>query len=162
MVIKNKNFFLLDRARKMLMYGFSKRAGKNCFGRKTVFTQSGGYRLFYNCIDMKRTVSDIFVLLKVEKSVLYTSFLGLVCYSNGIFSYILLSDYINQIYSIYAGFVSFYGKGPNFLQEIVAGNFIHHIEVKPLNGAKIMRAAGSMAFIISKESEYSFLKMKSG
>jgi len=98
----------------------------------------------------------------LKKSVLYTSFLGLVCYSNGIFSYILLSDYINQIYSIYAGFVSFYGNGPNFLQEIIAGNFIHHIEVKPLNGAKIMRAAGSMAFIISKESEYSFLKMKSG
>jgi len=76
MVIKNKNFFLLDRARKMLMYGFSKRAGKNCFGRKTVFTQSGGYRLFYNCIDMKRTVSDIFVLLKIEKKCIIYIFFG--------------------------------------------------------------------------------------
>ena len=57
-----KNIFI-NRIRDFLIIGFSKRAGKNCFGRKTVFTQSGGYRLFYNHIDLKRNLADIFILL---------------------------------------------------------------------------------------------------
>ena len=36
-----KKNFLIKRVKKLLIFGFSKRAGKNCFGRKTIFTQSG-------------------------------------------------------------------------------------------------------------------------
>jgi large subunit ribosomal protein L2 len=153
---------LIKRVKKVLVFGFSKRAGKNCFGRKTIFTQSGGYRLFFNNIDYKRNMADIFVLIKIEKSILYTSFLGLICYSNGFFSYILLSDYIKNITSVYSGFLTYYKIAPTFLRFIPAGNFIHHVEVNPTKGVKIMRAAGTSCFIISKEKNYSFLKMKSG
>jgi large subunit ribosomal protein L2 len=158
-----KKNLLINRVRRFLIIGFSKRAGKNCFGRKTIFTQSGGYKLFYNNIDYKRNLSDIFILLRIEKNILYTSFLGFVCYSNGYFCYILLSDYIKNIKTIYSGFVTYYNKyGPSFLSLIPAGNFIHHVEVIPTKGVKLMRAAGTMCFIISKENNYSFLKMKSG
>ena len=69
-----KKNLLINRVRKFLIIGFSKRAGKNCFGRKTIFTQSGGYKLFYNNIDYKRNLADIFVLIRIEKSILYTSY----------------------------------------------------------------------------------------
>jgi ribosomal protein L2 len=110
-----KKNLLIKRVKKTLVLGFSKRAGKNCFGRKTIFTQSGGYRLFFNNIDYKRTFADIFVLLKIEKSVLYTSFLGLICYSNGFFCYILLSDYMKNIKNVYSGFLTYYKLAPTFL-----------------------------------------------
>jgi large subunit ribosomal protein L2 len=148
--------------RKILVFGFSKRAGKNCFGRKTIFTQSGGFRLFFNNIDYKRVIADIFILLKIEKSILYTSFLGLICYSNGFFSYIFLSDYLKKIKNIYSGFLINYKIKPTFLGNIPAGNFIHHVEVSPQKGVKIMRAAGTSCFILSKDKNFSFLKMKSG
>jgi len=157
-----KKNLLIKRIRNLLIIGFSKRAGKNCFGRKTIFTQSGGYKLFYNNLDLKRNMPDIFVLLRIEKSILYTSFLGFICYSNGYFCYIFLSDFIKNLKTIYSGFVTNYKYAPSFLSLIPAGNFIHHIEITPTKGVQIMRAAGTMGFIISKENNYSFLKMKSG
>jgi large subunit ribosomal protein L2 len=110
-----KKNLLIKRIKKTLILGFSKRAGKNCFGRKTIFTQSGGYRLFSNSIDYKRTIADIFVLLKIEKNPLYTSLLGFICYSNGFFCYIYLSDYLKNIKSIYSGFLTYYKIAPTFL-----------------------------------------------
>lgn len=161
-MFNNKKNLIIKRVRKELIIGFSRRAGKNCFGRKTIFTQSGGYRLFYNNLDYKRNMADIFVLLKIEKSVLYSAFLGFICYANGFFCYIMLSDFIKQIKSVYSGFFTFYKYAPAFLVDIPAGNFIHHVEVIPTKGVKLMRAAGTSCFIISKEGDYSFLKMKSG
>lgn len=158
---KNK-FFFIDRIKKNLIIGFSARAGVNCFGRKTIFTQSGGMRLFNTVVDFKRTVTDICMLLQIEKNVNYTSLLGLICYANGFFGYILLSDYMKQLRALYTGFSFSLLKGPTFLNNIPAGNFIHHVEFKPTMGAKMMRAAGTSCFVISKEGDYSFLKMGSG
>jgi len=155
-------FLLIKRVKKNLLFGFSKRAGKNCFGRKTIFTQSGGYRLFFNSIDLKRNIIDFYMLLAIEKSILYTSLLGLICYLNGYFCYIFLSDFFKKISSIYYGFTYKFSRGSTFLDNIPAGNFIHHVEVQPGLGVKIMRAAGTAAFIFSKEGNYSVLKMKSG
>jgi len=81
---------------------------------------------------------------------------------NGFFSYIILSDFIKSIGEIYYGFLSINKKCPLYLSMISAGNFIHHIETKPGEGAKLMRAAGSAGFIISQDLVYSFLKMGSG
>lgn len=115
-----KKNLLIKRIRSLLIIGFSKRAGKNCFGRKTIFTQSGGYKLFYNNLDFKRNMPDIFVLLRIEKSILYTSFLGFICYSNGYFCYIFLSDFIKNLKTIYSGFVTNYKYAPSFLSLIPA------------------------------------------
>ena len=41
-----KKNLLISRIRDFLIIGFSKRAGKNCFGRKTIFTQSGAINYF--------------------------------------------------------------------------------------------------------------------
>lgn len=132
------------------------------FWKKNNIYSKWSYKLFYNHVDFKRNLADIFVLLRIEKNILYTSFLGFICYSNGYFCYIFLSDFIKNLKTIYSGFVTYYKYAPSFLSLIPAGNFIHHIETTPTKGVQIMRAAGTMGFIISKEGNYSFLKMKSG
>lgn len=156
-----KSFFI-KRIKKNLVVGISTRAGRNSFGRKTILTQSGGSRLFLYSIDFKRSLNEYFYLLKIEKHINFTSFLGLICYSNGFFCYILLSNYMNKINKMYLGFNFDFSLSSMFLKYIPAGNFIHHIEDKPFSGAKFMRAAGTTGFIISQEFDHTHLKMPSG
>lgn len=162
MLLNNKKLFFINRVKKKIVIGSSHRAGVNCFGRKTIHTQSGGMRLFNLAIDTKRTVTDLCMLLRIEKNVNYTALLGLLCYANGLFCYVLLSDYMKQIGTLYSGFSFSLKQAPTFLANIPAGNFIHHIELKPTKGAKMMRSAGTTSFLISKEGSFSFLKMGSG
>ena len=156
-----KSFFI-KRIKKNLVVGISSRAGRNSFGRKTIFTQGGGLRLYLYSIDLKRNTNELFYLLKIEKHVNYTSFLGLICYANGFFCYIILSNFMNKLNKMYFGFNFFYSLSSMFLKFIPAGNFIHHIENYPSSGAKYMRAAGTTSFIISQEYDYTHLKMPSG
>ena len=160
--IINKFFYL--RINKNLVLGFTKRAGKNCFGRKTIFTQSGGYKLRLNSVDYKRILPFPFVLISIKQDSKVTGFLGLVCYLNGFFSYILLphlNDY--KFGEILPGFVKFFVKNAStFLKNVPNGNFVHHVELVSGNGAKLCRAAGCSAFIIGNDKMFSFLKMRSG
>jgi large subunit ribosomal protein L2 len=155
-----KGFFLI--IKKKLILGFSRRSGRNFFGRKTIFTQGGGVKYKKRLIDYKRNIPFNFVLLTVEKQLRNTALIGFVCYENGLFSYILLPDkYI--IGDLMPGFKNkFEMNASTFLMNIPTGNFVHHVEQSPGNGAKLVRAAGSSSFVISKDSNYVFLKMNSG
>jgi len=154
--------FLLSRVRKKLIIGINRKSGRNSFGRKTIYTQSGGYRQYLYSLDFKRTNRNLLILLSIEKNNKFTAFIGLVCYANGLFNYLILSDFMNLNDDYYYGFRYVLAKAPTFLFNIPAGNFIHHVEIKPTKGAKMMRAAGTTAFIISQDDNFSFLKMKSG
>src|SRR5271168_425345 len=89
--------FLINKIKKQLIIGFSKRAGRNFFGRKTIFTQGGGLKLKLRLIDFRRNFNGNGLLLTIEKDMNRTGFVGLVCYENGLFSYILLSSFNNII-----------------------------------------------------------------
>jgi len=160
-----KNKFFLCRIRKNLIIGFSKRAGRNFFGRKTILTQSGGVFNKNYIIDFKRNLQYNAILLTIHKDVNRTGLIGLICYENGLHSYILLSsDHIETgIGKIIYGFLNKLKKNSStFLLNIPTGNFIHHIENIPNRGAVLSRAAGCSSFVISKDNIYTHLKMNSG
>jgi len=130
---------------------------------KLFFTQGGGLFKKIRIIDYKRVVNSIGVLLTIEKDINRTGYVGLICYENGLISYILLPDDYNEIGAIVNGFLNrFHYNASTFLRNIPNGNFIHHIEVLPGRGATLTRAAGSSSFIISSDKKFSFLKMNSG
>src|SRR2546423_885853 len=85
--------FLINKIKKQLIIGFSNRAGKNFFGRKTIFTQSGGLKFKLRLIDFKRNFIGKGLLLLIEKDINRTGLIGLIFFSNGLFSYILLSSF---------------------------------------------------------------------
>ena len=156
--------FLINKIKKKLIVGFSNRAGKNFFGRKTIFTQSGGLKFKLRLIDFKRNFIGNSILLLIEKDINRTGLVGLICFSNGLFSYILLSanNYIENL-SFITGFCNFSKVGSSsFLNSIPTGNIVHHIEYVPLKSCKLSRAAGVSSFLISRDENYSFLKMNSG
>jgi large subunit ribosomal protein L2 len=162
MVVIGEKFFV-NRVKKNLLIGFSKRAGRNFFGRKTVFTQSGGLFKKMRVIDFFRILNNNAMLLTVEKDIDRTAYVGLVCFENGLYTYFLLYHDIFKIGSFIHGFVNkFLLHSSTFLFNIPTGNFVHHIELKPGLGAKLVRAAGTSSFLISEEKNYVFLKMNSG
>lgn len=158
------SFFLLKRIKKNLIIGFSKRSGRNFFGRKTIFTQSGGYFNHLRSIDFKRTLNMTGMLLSIEKDVKRTAFIGLLSYSNGFFSYILM-PYLKdvKIFEIFKGFSNkLIEKSSLFLYNIPTGNFIHNISTKYGQNANIARAAGVGLFVFSKDKYFTHLKSRSG
>jgi large subunit ribosomal protein L2 len=162
MVNKMKKF-IIYRIKKKLTIGFSKRAGRNFFGRKTIFTQGGGVFVKLRVIDFKRILHCNGLLLSIEKDINRTGHIGLICYENGLYTYILLPlNYVNIGSYIY-GFKNIFAMNySTFLFNIPSGNFVHHIETIPGNGAILTRAAGSSSFIISNEDLNVVLKMNSG
>jgi len=156
-----KNFLI--KIKKQLIFGFSRRSGRNFFGRKTIFTQGGGKKYKKRLIDYKRIIPFKFVLLSIEKQLRNTAYVGLICYENGLFSYIILADIHKTIGNLYNGFINFFKSGASsFLMNIPTGNFIHHVEQVPGCGASLVRSAGTSCFIISKDKNHAFLKMNSG
>lgn len=156
--------FIINKVKKQLIVGFSKRAGRNYFGRKTIFTQGGGLRVKLRLLDFKRNFIGNSLLVSIEKDIMRTGYIGLICYSNGLFSYILLSSLkYNVMQTLIKGFSNRNILGSaTFLLNIPTGNIIHHIELSPGGTGKIARAAGVSSFIISRNEFFTFLKMNSG
>jgi len=155
-----KNFLLV--IKKQLIFGFSRRSGRNFLGRKTIFTQSGGLKYKKRLIDFKRRVPFKFVLLSVEKQLRNSAHIGFICYQNGLFSYIILSDGY-KVGELMPGFVNALKPAAStFLLNIPTGIFVHHVEQNPGCGAVYTRSAGSSSFVISKTTNSVHLKMNSG
>jgi len=155
--------FLINKVKKQLIIGFSKCAGRNFFGRKTIFTQSGGLKVKLRLIDFKRNFVGSGLLLSVEKDINRTGFIGLICYENGLFSYILLSSVFIELGKTLVGGFSIKNKlgSSLFLLNASTGSAIHHIELFPGSKGILSRAAGTSSFIISKDNNHTFLKMNS-
>jgi len=157
------SLFFLKRIKKNLIIGFSKRAGKNFFGRKTIFTQSGGFLNHLRSIDFKRILNLSGVLLSIEKDVKRTAYIGLISFTNGFFSYIIL-PYMKElkIFDDFNGFNNrLFETSSLFLYNIPTGNFIHNISLNYGKDASIARAAGVGMFVFSKDKNYTYLKSRS-
>jgi large subunit ribosomal protein L2 len=157
------NYFI-NRIKKQLIIGFSNRAGRNFFGRKTIFTQSGGSKFKLRLVDFSRNFTGNNVLLLIEKDVNRTGLLGLLCSSTGLFSYILLSvgNYIEGETTIRGFSASNRTGSSSFLKTIPTGNVISQIEYVPARKCRISRSAGTSSFLVSRDNNYSFVKMNSG
>ena len=115
-------------------------------------------------IDYKRILCSEGCLFSFEKTVTHTSFLGILFYFVGLFSYIIIPHNLN-LGGHYLGFCFKYNKKQNystFLLTVPTGTWIHHLEVKPGCGAKYARAAGVGGFVYSKWKNYVFVKLPSG
>jgi len=157
------SLFFLKRIKKNLIIGSSKRAGRNFFGRKTIFTQSGGFFNYLRSIDFKRILNMSGILLSIEKDVKRTAFIGLLAFRNGFFSYIILPSLKKmEILEPFNGFNNeLIEKSTLFLYNIPTGNFIHNIATKYGNNASIGRSAGVGLFVFSKDKYYTYLKSRS-
>jgi len=89
---------------------------------------------------------------------------GLIIYSNGLVSFILLSEGLKKGFKIFSGSkkIKYFLGCTQKLLNVKLFDAISSIESFPLSGAKIARSAGVFSNIFSKEHEKSLLKLSSG
>ena len=149
---------------KSLVYGKHKTGGRNNTGKMTMRYIGGGHKKLYRFIDFKREKDGIPAVVKtIEYDPNRTSRIALVFYADGEKRYILAPQGLQVGQTIMSG----KGIAPEVgntlpLAEIPFGTLIHNIELRPGQGAKMVRSAGAYAQLMSRDDKYAIIKMPSG
>ncbi len=149
---------------KSLVFGYRKSGGRNNQGKMTMRYIGGGHKRKYRIIDFRRDKDSIPAVVKtIEYDPNRTSRIALVCYADGEKRYIIAPQGLKVGQTIMSGS----GVAPEIgntlpLGEIPFGTLIHNIELRPGQGAKMVRTAGAYAQLMSRDGKYAAIKMPSG
>src|SRR3546814_17950915 len=88
--------YTIKKVLKKLNVGVYSKNGRNGFGRICVFHRGGGNLKKYRLIDFYRRLNLFGYVYKILYDPNRTSYIGLIFYENGLFSYIILSDNIDR------------------------------------------------------------------
>ncbi len=138
--------------------------GRNNDGKMTVRNIGGGHKQRFRIIDFKREKEGIPATVKtIEYDPNRTARIALVFYADGEKRYIIAPNGLKVGQEINSG----KGIAPNvgntlYLSEIPFGTIVHNVELRPGQGAKMARSAGSYAQLMTREGKYAILKMPSG
>lgn len=148
---------------KALTKGRKRAVGRNTFGRITTRHKGGGRKRLYRVVDFKYDKHDIPAKFEtVEYDPNRTGFIALVCYSDGERRYVLAPDKIRPGDTFVVSEKTPIKIGNRtILKNIPVGTFVFNVEVKPANGAKLVRGAGSYAEVLSNDAGYTTIKMPS-
>jgi len=138
--------------------------GRNNQGRITSRRMGGGTKKKYRIIDYKRSKFDIKAeVLRNEYDPNRSTFISLIKYEDGEYSYVLCAQKVNVGDKILSG-ENIEIKDGNCmpLKNIPLGTNIHNIELKPGAGGQLVRSAGTYAQIVSKEEVNVQIKLVSG
>ena len=124
----------------------------------------GGHKRRYRVVDFKR---DKFGIPATVKTIEYdpnrTAFIALLSYADGEKRYIVAPNGLKEGQTVVSG----KGSAPEvgnalYLSEIPLGATIHNIELRPGQGAVMVRSAGAYAQLMARDGKYSIIKLASG
>jgi large subunit ribosomal protein L2 len=150
----------LKTIKKKLKVGFSNTGGRNHKGRITHFHHGKKHKQIYRKINFKIN-NEEGVIKTIEYDPNRTSFISLVQLINGNYKYILtpqgvkIGDFINTDKNYKTAGNSF------LLKSLPIGTFVHNIELRPNEGSKLIRAAGSYAQVIQQQKKYVKVRLAS-
>ena len=149
---------------KSLLAPKNKRAGRNSYGRITVRHRGGGNRRKYRLVDFKRYKDDIPAkVIGIEYDPNRTANIALICYADGVKSYILAPEGLKVGDTVMNGPKAEIHVGNCLpLSLIPVGATIHNIELYPKHGGQMVRSAGNGAQLMAKEGKYATLRLPSG
>ena len=149
---------------KSLVFGLSKSGGRNNEGKMTMRYLGGGHKQRYRFIDFKRTKDGVPATVKtIEYDPNRSARIALLYYADGEKSYIIAPNGLEVGMNLMSGEEAAPEIGNTLpLKNIPIGTVIHNIEMRPGQGAKLVRSAGTFAQLTSKEDNYAVLRMPSG
>jgi large subunit ribosomal protein L2 len=141
-----------------------KHSGRNNNGHITVRHKGGGYRKQYRIIDFKRSKDAIPAkVAAIEYDPNRSARIALLNYRDGEKRYILAPAGIKIGDVLESGPKADIKTGNALpIANIPLGTVIHNIELRPGEGAKLVRSAGGSAQLMAKEGEYAQVRMPSG
>ena len=148
---------------KSLTEGISKSGGRNVNGRVTARHRGGGAKRRYRRIDFKRLKDGVPArVATIEYDPNRSAYIALLNYADGEKAYILAPS------EIAVGDVVSSGPGADIrpgnclaLGEMPVGTTVHNVELRPGQGGKLGRSAGTSIQLVAKEGEMVTLRLPS-
>ena len=149
---------------KSLLASKSKTGGRNNQGKMTVRHIGGGAKRKYRVIDYKRNkVGVTGRVATVEYDPNRNANIALINYKDGEKRYIIAPNGLQVGTTLMSGETAAPEIGNALpLQNIPVGTVIHNIELRPGQGAALVRSAGNFAQLTSREGKYCVIKLPSG
>ena len=149
---------------KTLVFGKRSTGGRNNSGQITVRYRGGGHKRLIRIVDFKREKDGIPAVVKtIEYDPNRSARIALVCYADGEKRYIVAPNGLQVGATIMSGPEATPDLGNTLpLENIPVGTVIHNIELRPGQGAKMVRSAGNFAQLTSREGRYCVIKLPSG
>lgn len=149
---------------KSLVGGFGKTGGRNQTGKMTMRYIGGGHKRKYRVIDFKRSKDGISATVKsIEYDPNRSARIALLFYADGAKSYILAPNGLQVGQKLLSGAEAAPEVGNALpMEKIPLGTIVHNIELRPGQGAAMVRSAGTFAQITSREDKYVVVKLPSG
>ncbi len=137
--------------------------GRNNAGKITIRHRGGAQKRKLRLIDFKRDKRDIAGKVStIEYDPNRTANIALITYADGEKRYILAPDNMHVGKQIMAGESAEIEPGNALpLKNIPIGMPIHNLEILPGRGAKLVRGAGTAAYIQSKEVKFAAILLPS-
>lgn len=163
-VISDYKDITTNKPEKSLLAPKKRSGGRNSEGRMTVRNIGGGHKQKYRIIDFKRDKEGVPGIVKtIEYDPNRTARIALIYYKDGEKRYIIAPKGLQVGQEINSG----KGVTPDignsmYLSEIPFGTVIHNIELRPEQGAKMARSAGSYAQLMTREGKFAVIKLPSG
>jgi len=140
------------------------KGGRNNHGHVTSRHRGTGHKRRLRLIDFSRRKTGVEAVVKtIEYDPNRSARIALIEYQDGEKSYILSPDGLKVGDRVMSGENAEIKVGNHLpLKSIPPGTPVHNIELKPGQGGIMVRSAGGIAQILSKENEFAHIKLPSG
>jgi large subunit ribosomal protein L2 len=147
---------------KKLTSGGKRDFGRNNAGRITTRHKGGGHKRLFRDVDFTYNKQVPARVETVEYDPNRSGFIGLVVFRDGERRYMLLPKSVTVGATVETGESVPATPGNRMpLKNMPIGAFIYNVELKPGNGAKLGRSAGTHIELIARDGGYASLKMPS-
>jgi large subunit ribosomal protein L2 len=149
---------------KSLLAPLKRNGGRNNNGRITTRHQGGGHKRRYRIVDFKRTKDGVPAkVAAIEYDPNRSARIALLHYADGAKAYILAPAGLAVGATVESGLQADIKPGNALpLEAIPTGTVVHAVELRPGQGAKLARSAGSGVQLVAKDAGYGVLRLPSG
>lgn len=153
-----------DTPEKSLLVKRKRSGGRNDTGKMTMRYIGGGHKKRLRIVDFKRSKHGIPAVVKsIEYDPNRSARIALLNYADGEKTYIIAPSGLAVGQKIMSGKGALPEIGNALLlSEVPLGTLIHNIELRPGQGGKLARSAGSYAQLSARDGDYAVIKMPSG
>jgi large subunit ribosomal protein L2 len=149
---------------KSLVEPVKKKGGRNNAGRITTRHKGGGHKRRYRVVDFKRARDGIPAkVAAIEYDPNRSANIALLHYADGAKAYILAPARLRVGSTVESGPTADIKPGNALpLRNIPTGTLVHNVELKPGQGGKMARSAGSGVQLVGKDEGGAVLRLPSG
>ena len=148
---------------KALTKGYKPAQGRSSSGKISVRHKGGAVKKNYRTVEFGQIHKGIPAKVEaIEYDPYRTAFIALILFKNGFRTYILAPEGIKAGDQILCDDNAPLTPGNRLqLVNIPSGTQVHNVEIKPEEGGRLARSAGSYLTMVGLEGNYAYLKMPS-